>query len=34
VVFEGDVLVDVEGDLVGENWPEEDAETEAPETEG
>ena len=27
VVFEGDVLVDVEGDLVSENWPEKDAET-------
>ena len=24
VVFENDVLVDVEGDLVGENWPEPD----------
>ena len=24
VVFESDVLVDVEGDLVGENWPEPD----------
>jgi outer membrane protein assembly factor BamE len=24
VVFENDVLVDVEGDLVGENWPESD----------
>ena len=28
VVFEGDVLVDVEGDLVSENWPEKGAETE------
>ena len=28
VVFEGDVLVDVKGDLVSENWPERDAETE------
>ena len=28
VVFEGDVLVDVEGDLVSENWPEKEAETE------
>ena len=34
VIFDGDVLVDVEGDLVGENWPEEDAETETPEAEG
>ena len=28
VVFEGDVLVDVKGDLVSENWPEKDAEAE------
>ena len=28
VVFEGDVLIDVEGDLVSDNWPEKDAETE------
>ena len=28
VVFEGDVLVDVEGNLVSENWPEKDAEEE------
>ena len=28
------ILVDVEGDLVSENWPEKDAEAEAPETEG
>ncbi|MEC8157656.1 MAG: outer membrane protein assembly factor BamE [Pseudomonadota bacterium] len=28
VVFKGDVLVDVEGDLVSENWPEIDVETE------
>ena len=34
VVFDGDVLVDVEGDLVSENWPKKDAEAEAPETEG
>ena len=28
VVFEGDLLVDVQGDLVAEHWPEKDAEKE------
>ena len=27
IIFEGDVLIDVQGDLVGENWPEKDVET-------
>ena len=30
VIFEGDALIDVQGDLVGENWPEKDAETTDP----
>jgi len=33
LVFEGDVLIDVEGDLVSENWPEKDAETGGSQTE-
>tara|TARA_B100000900_G_scaffold313817_1_gene272657 strand:- start:2517 stop:2939 length:423 start_codon:yes stop_codon:yes gene_type:complete len=32
VVFEGDVLVDVEGDLVSESWPEKEGEPLASET--
>ena len=34
IIFEEDALIDVQGDLVGENWPEKDAETTDPETEG
>ena len=33
VVFENDVLVDVEGDYVGENWPEPDPEEPAEDSE-
>ena len=33
VVFAGDSLVDVEGDLVSENWPGKDAETKGSQTE-
>ena len=34
IVFDGDALIDVEGDLVGKNWPEKDLNTEDPKTEG
>ena len=34
IFFEGDALIDVQGDRVGENWPEKDAETTDPQTEG
>ena len=34
IIFEEDALIDVQGDLVGEKWPEKDTETTDPKTEG